>query len=674
MTKGSDSEKTKGRRARQPTELGFPVSSTPGHREHSDEEETSPQGSAETSRQEELPPSLPPLPDEDPELLDSAERAVFDILEPSQVTEDPLPLGPIPDLDEDWPPEPEAVPEPEQEDVPGIPPDMAWTKRVRPVSLSELVPELKDGAPSRLKSQSFDVSQVTSVFARHRTAPGAGGLPVDGPPPAPPRMVQSTAAGLPGEPDQATSVWPRHRRRTQAMAPDVESNRDNGAGRELALRETVAGPALEAVGQGVPGRVIAGKYEIVRPIGSGGMARVFEVVHKDLGRHFALKIIHTALSGDPRMRERFYQEARVASSLEHPNIVQITDFGEAPGLGAFIVMEFLHGETLHERLRREGRLRLPLACDMALQVAEALYFIHQRNIVHCDIKSENIFLCDPPAGRRRKPVVKLLDFGLSTTKALTMSGSLLPLSEVGGTPAYMAPERIKRKPPTPSMDIYSLGVLLYEMITGTLPFEGTLDEVLVAHLEAEPDPPSKRLGEPLDERVDELILKALAKDPKARQKDMASFIFELRTLMDMLGMEPRHRPRPQRPQPRDTRSRRSETVFDLSPLPMFLLDGEGRFLVANAAFCTFVSATEDSIRGRHLSETRLGQLCPALLEDLARSRNGETTQRLLTIPRRNRPELDHVLIWLVPSSSPSPEGLVAGIVHPFCIPSSELPA
>lgn len=144
--------------------------------------------------------------------------------------------------------------------------------------------------------------------------------------------------------------------------------------------------------------VVAGRYRLEEPIGVGGMGRVYRARHLQLDKVFALKLMKTDFAGDSAAREQFYREARVASSLSHPNIVSIVDFGEDPALGAFMVMELLEGEPVTVRLHTEGRFPLRLACEVILQIAEALQYIHNRQIVHCDIKADNILILPlPPA-------------------------------------------------------------------------------------------------------------------------------------------------------------------------------------------------------------------------------------------------------------------------------------
>ncbi|MFH2007569.1 MAG: protein kinase [bacterium] len=414
--------------------------------------------------------------------------------------------------------------------------------------------------------------------------------------------------------------------------------------------------------------VVADRYRVLESIGGGGMARIFRVQHLELGKHFALKIIHHELSDDERVREMFYREARLASSLDHPNIVLLTDFGVDATYGAFIVMEYLKGETLHARLQREGRLHTNVACEVALQVAEALHFIHAKNVVHCDIKSENVFLCEPPPEQRRRTVVKLLDFGLSRQK---VASGRVSASEVGGTPAYMAPERLNRASPRPSMDIYSLGVLFYEMITGTLPFLGSLEEVLIAQIKKKPERISKRMREPVDDRVEELVHKALRKDPDRRQKDMGAFIYELRTVMDMLGIGRRRGGQLERVRSGAAVSRvkNCELMVAECPLPLFMTDAQGNLVLANKAFSSFINIDLECA-GTALRDTRLGRVCPEILADLEKVvSTRKQTQRILSFPWKTAKQVS-MMIWLSPQLSDRQVVGVVGVIHPYTASSA----
>lgn len=408
--------------------------------------------------------------------------------------------------------------------------------------------------------------------------------------------------------------------------------------------------------------IIADRYRMNEELAVGGMARIYRVTHINLEREFAMKILSEEMSARPVIRKNFVREAKVASQMEHPNIVQVTDFGVDDTYGAFIVMEYLKGETLRHRVHRQGPMRMPLALDLGLQLAEALHYIHERNIIHCDIKAENIFLVDEPKEQRRRTVAKLLDFGLSKTKAM---GAQLARSEVGGTPHYMSPEHFAGVAPQPSMDIYSLGVLLYEMVVGKPPFDGTLEELAVAHHKERPKPPSERLDEPVDERVDELILKALEKKPEDRQTSMGQFVYELRTLMNMLGYKQKRvvqKTIERAPNPEQDEGR---SVFENSPCPQFRVDQQMNIVVGNAAFCSFLGKPPAELMGKPLDQTKFRHVYPTLRTDFLECLLAKTDlQHHITIKKAKKADAQ-LLLWLVQEVDQSSDTITfSGIIVP----------
>jgi PAS domain-containing protein len=445
---------------------------------------------------------------------------------------------------------------------------------------------------------------------------------------------------------------------TEAAAAAADSASDPAYAEFAIVQLTAEGP------QDGEGWIIADRYRVEAPIGEGGMGRVYKVRHTQLGKPFALKLMQTAFSGDSRARDHFYREARLASSLAHPNVVSIIDFGEDPRLGAFMVMELLEGETLSSRLR-EGRFGMRGACDIILQIAEALDYIHKRQIVHCDIKPDNILLISTAPGERRRHHVKLLDFGLARLGSITPRTSQI----IDGTPEYLAPERIQGISPTPSMDIYGLGVLAYEIFTGGLPFTGQLIDVLQHHVATPPPPFAERVREPIDERAEALVMKALSKNPADRQKDMAAFIYELRTLMDMLGFRRRRAvvaaAKADRADHRRERHSRAAVAYDLSPLPMAGLNVDGQIVVANRAFAQFVSGDpKASVEGSNIQETRLLEVHPGLSADLRHIHvSAESMQRVLDLTLQDDQPI-RLMLLMVPGN---PDGgeiqLVVQLIH-----------
>lgn len=416
-----------------------------------------------------------------------------------------------------------------------------------------------------------------------------------------------------------------------------------GSGVKSAVARVELNAPLEVMSEGSesirnvfpPDRIVGSRYIIEERVGEGGMGRIYKVRHRDLGKLFALKIIHADLAKQPHIRDAFYREARMAASFSHPGIVSVIDFGVDNIHGAFIVMEYLQGETLAERLARVGVVDAATACDIVLQCAEALHFIHGLGVIHCDIKPENVFLCQPqaapssPSGAdrfgggmygggfdsERRAQVRLLDFGLASRPAIDAK-EIVAATTVAGTPTYLSPERIRAQSPTPASDIYALGVLFYECLTGQPPFDGRLQEILHGHLRRAPVPPSRVMrrtnpGELLDPNLEALILRALAKEPGARHRSAAEFAFELRQVMNDLGLS-------QQPLTVSTSSPRAdlcEALVDACPLPMFVASPTSELLFGNAALGQLLGIQPAELRGK-LSSTLLGKWCPRIERDV----------------------------------------------------------
>ncbi len=415
------------------------------------------------------------------------------------------------------------------------------------------------------------------------------------------------------------------------------------------------------------GDVVGGRYVVDGQLGRGGMGRVLRVRHQALGKPFALKLIKSAIATNPKIRELFYREARLASSLTHENICSIVDFGQDDVFGLFMVMELLEGNTVHHKLRFGGRLPPKVACDVMWQVADALRFIHGRQILHGDIKTENIFLVKSTVQRR---LVKLLDFGLA--RADLGRDDLLD-----GTPEYLAPERIAGAPASQASDIYALGIVFFELLTATQPFHGDYESVLQQQRNVPVPAPSKLLDEPLDDRADQIVARATAKDPAQRHPDMAAFMYELRTLMGMLGIDVGSRPsRPRRALAAESARFRRELdhvgkaaaeVFAAAPLPMASCSVAGRVRAANAAFREFLGVADSAGDGLDLSDTALPEVYPTLLADLAEvGAKRLPVKRVLYLNEGG----DHVVEAAVvlspaPASADATAGEVHIVIHPL---------
>lgn len=359
-----------------------------------------------------------------------------------------------------------------------------------------------------------------------------------------------------------------------------------------------------------PERIVGGRYVIEGSLGEGGMGRIFKIRHRDLGKVFALKIIHHDLAQKPHIRDAFYREARMAAAMNHPNIIGVFDFGVDINHGAFLVMDYLHGETLAERLNRERVLSMNAACDIMLQCAEGLNYMHGLGVIHCDIKPENVFLCTSVSGSdSRRNEVRLLDFGLASRPSVD-SRELVAATTVAGTPTYMAPERIRVQTPTPASDVYALGVLFYECLTGRPPFSGRLQDILYGHLRETPIPPSRllRTQPPLPKPLEELILRALHKDPQQRYQQAADFAFELRQLMHSLGLRRRI---DDAARTVSLRADLCEALVDACPLPLFVASPTCELVFGNGALGSLLGIPPEQLRGK-LQATKIGQWCPRI--------------------------------------------------------------
>jgi eukaryotic-like serine/threonine-protein kinase len=292
-----------------------------------------------------------------------------------------------------------------------------------------------------------------------------------------------------------------------------------------------------------------GKYKLHQIVGRGGMGVVYRGEHIYIGKEVAVKILHDGYGGREESIKRFLREARAASLINHPNIVDITDFGKSNDGTVFFVMEFLHGEPLDSLMQRERRLELIRAITIVNQIAGALGAAHAKGIVHRDLKPENVMLTKREGRRelvrqitdesglhtvteREKDFdfVKILDFGVAKVRDPNVSeGRVTQQGVVFGTPEYMAPETARIGVSDPRTDIYALGVIFYEMLTGTIPFAGETAVDVMLKVVSEPvTPPRVRApGTEITPEAESLIMKALAKDPLKRHQSMEELHEEL---------------------------------------------------------------------------------------------------------------------------------------------------
>src|ERR687892_515960 len=267
-----------------------------------------------------------------------------------------------------------------------------------------------------------------------------------------------------------------------------------------------------------------GRYRIVRKLGTGGMANVYLAEDEVLGRRVAIKILNDRHAGDDQFVERFRREAKNAASLSHPNIVSIYDRGEAEGT-YYIAMEYLDGRSLKELIVARGPAPVNVAIEYARQILAAIRFAHRHGIVHRDIKPHNVLV--DAEGR-----LKVTDFGIARAGAsqMTEAGSII------GTAQYLSPEQARGAPVDQSSDLYSTGIVLYELLTGMVPFTGdTPVEIAMKHLSQTPEPPSaKRPEVPRD--LDFVVLRALAKDSEDRYRTAAEMDSDLERIGRGVGV------------------------------------------------------------------------------------------------------------------------------------------
>jgi serine/threonine protein kinase len=259
--------------------------------------------------------------------------------------------------------------------------------------------------------------------------------------------------------------------------------------------------------------MLGGRYQIIEALGQGGMATVYRARDVNLQRDVALKILRDSVIDEPGFRERFLQEARAAANLSHPNIVTVFDFGQDDDQ-LYLVMEYIPGTDLKTLLRRQGRLPIRDAVDLMIKICSGVGYAHRAGLVHCDLKPHNILVtADHQA--------KITDFGIA--RALAAIDPDEHSAIVWGSPLYFAPEQAAGGPPSPASDVYSLGVILFEMLTGRLPFQAD-DASKLADLHLTRNPPSPRSINPdIPPSLEEILLKVLSKEPANRYRTADQF-------------------------------------------------------------------------------------------------------------------------------------------------------
>jgi serine/threonine protein kinase len=279
----------------------------------------------------------------------------------------------------------------------------------------------------------------------------------------------------------------------------------------------------------IAGTIVSNRYVIVRLIGEGGMGAVYEARHINLGKRVAIKFLSKEFARDTGSVERFHQEAQIAGTLGHLNICEVSDFGMTDDGLPFLVMEYLEGESLSSILQREKKLPPDVASGIMKQVLGALEEVHGRGIIHRDLKPDNVFITNI---KGHGLIVKLLDFGIS--KILKPKDPSLRLTRTGtmiGTPYYMSPEQVRAsKNIDHRTDLFSCGVIFYEMVTGRVPYGGeSFNEVLTRILE-EPFPDPRKIVPDLEGGLVKILERSMAKNPSKRFESAGRFRAEIEHL------------------------------------------------------------------------------------------------------------------------------------------------
>lgn len=287
------------------------------------------------------------------------------------------------------------------------------------------------------------------------------------------------------------------------------------------------------------------RYELVAQQGSGGMSVIYKAKDRSLGRTVAIKILRPSLTQDPAFLDKFQQEARSVAKMTHPNIVTVHDVGN-DGPTHYIVMEMIDGQDLKKLIKTRGALSVDMALDYAIQICNGLGYAHRSQLVHADVKPQNILI-------NQDNVIKITDFGIAQAYTDTMPQTRTEV--VWGSPHYFAPEQARGEKPTPASDVYSIGIVMFEMFTGRLPFVGTSQrELAMAHIQADV-PRAKEVNPAVPEDISNVIAKIMSKRPNDRYNHADQLGHVLKGIRDR-RREGTSSPRPDRAAPQTVPSMR----------------------------------------------------------------------------------------------------------------------
>src|SRR5262245_37762573 len=296
------------------------------------------------------------------------------------------------------------------------------------------------------------------------------------------------------------------------------------------------------------GQILDGRWRVIKKLGEGGMGEVYVAEHIHIEKKVAMKLLRAEVLGNAEAVSRFYQEARSASTIGHENIIQIEDFGKLPDGRVYMLMEYLLGAPLNEMIAREP-LPLGRALDVVIQVCRGLSAAHAKGITHRDMKPENVYVTQKDG----RDLPKILDFGIAKVQHGDTAQNLTQAGTIYGTPFYMAPEQALGGRMDHRVDIYAMGIILYEVFCGVLPFKGeTFMGILTQHITMQPDPPSvvaAQNGRQMPPELEMIILKAIRKNADERFQSMNELAIALADVYrayvgprrtDMMGAVPSH--------------------------------------------------------------------------------------------------------------------------------------